>query len=88
MIANTGAREFEPQVYEGGTAPALAEGISSIEPASGAERAAAARPEALEPRAYDEARRRHEMAPQEMPTAANGCFNWCCKCERMAKAPP
>ena len=72
-----------------GTAPAPAEGTSSIEPASGAERAAAARPEAMEPRAYDEAERRHEMAPQGMPTdGKRDCFKRCCKGERMAKAPP
>ena len=39
-----------------GTVPALAEGTASIESASGAERAIAARPEALEPRIYDKAR--------------------------------
>jgi len=39
-----------------GTVPALAEGTASIESASRAERAIAARPKVLEPRIYDEAR--------------------------------
>ena len=34
------------------TAPSMAEGTASIEPAGGAEKAPTARPEALEPRAY------------------------------------
>jgi hypothetical protein len=51
-----------------GHCTSLAKATASIEPASGAERAAAARLEALEPRAYDKATRKHEMAPQEVPT--------------------
>ena len=47
-----------------GTAPALAEGTASIVSANGAERAAAARPEALEPKAHGEAGRRREMPPK------------------------
>jgi hypothetical protein len=46
------------------TAPALAEGTASIEPASGAERATAARPEASEPGAYHKTGRRCETPQQ------------------------
>ena len=35
-----------------GTAPSMAKGTTSVEPASGAEKAATAKPEALEPREY------------------------------------
>ena len=58
-------------VYKRGgslTALALAEGTASVESASGAERAAAAQPDALDPRVYDEARREGGKAPQRMPT--------------------
>jgi len=47
-----------------GTAPALAKGTASIESASGAERAAAARLEALEPGSHDETGRKHKMPLQ------------------------
>jgi len=47
-----------------GTAPALAKGTASIVSANRAERAAAARPEALEPRAHGEAGHRHKMPPK------------------------
>ena len=46
------------------TAPALAEGTASTEPASGAERDTAARPEASEPEAYHKTGRRRETPQQ------------------------
>ena len=48
-----------------GAAPALAEGTASIEPASEAERASAAKPEALTPWTQSEAGPRPETLPQE-----------------------
>jgi len=67
-----GVEPFGIDAYEGGGAPlpvvgaatALAEGTASIEPASGAERAAAANPEALEPGAHGEAEHGQETPPQ------------------------
>ena len=46
------------------TSPALAEGTVSVEPASGAEKDTAAKPEALEPREHGKAGCRHKMPPQ------------------------
>jgi len=49
-----------------GTAPSMAKGTTSVEPASGAEKAATAKPEALEPREYGGGGR-------EWVQAGNGC---------------
>ena len=49
---------------EAGTAPILAEGTAGIEPASRAERAPAAKPEALGPGAYGKTGRRCETPRQ------------------------
>ena len=75
MTKNADAEEVEPSgidAHERGgmlavvdTEPPLAEGTASIEPASGAERATAARPEALGPGVYDKAGRRRERLPQD-----------------------
>lgn len=46
------------------TAPALAEGTAGVEPASGAEKAAAAEPEALEPGVYGKVGRKRETPSQ------------------------
>ena len=61
-------------------APALAEGTVSVEPASGAEKAAAAEPEALEPGVYGEVGRKRETPSQgeagckvETPTRKGRC---------------
>ena len=67
-----GVELFGIDMYEGGgaplpvvgAAPALAEGTASIGPASGAERAATADPEALEPGAHGEAEHGRETLPQ------------------------
>ena len=48
-----------------GTAPVLAKSTGSVELTGGAEKATAARPEALEPRAYGEAGRDVERLPRE-----------------------
>ena len=48
-----------------GAAPALAKGTASIEPASEAERASAAKPKALTPWMQSKAGPRSEMLPQE-----------------------
>lgn len=47
-----------------GVAPALAGGTAGVEPASGAERATAAMPEASVPGAYGKGGRRREAPPQ------------------------
>ena len=70
VSADADAREVEPSGIDTherggdlpvmGAAPALAEGTAGIEPASGAERATAARSDALGLRAHGEAGRRHE----------------------------
>jgi hypothetical protein len=50
------------------TAPALAEDTAGVEPAGEAERATAARPEALVPWTQGEAKHEFDARPQEMPT--------------------
>jgi hypothetical protein len=47
-----------------GTSPALVKGTASVELTGRAKEATAAKPEALEPRAYGEAGRKREMSPR------------------------
>ena len=73
-VVNADANEAEPPGFDAyeqggalpvaGTTPALAEGITGIEPASEAEKAIVARPEALVPWAQDKARHGHEVDAQ------------------------
>ena len=71
--ADMDAREVEPSGVDThkrgvlpvvGTAPVMAEGTAGVEPAGGAEKATAAKPEALEPGAYDEDCSRRGGPPQ------------------------
>ena len=75
VAENADAGEVEPSGFDAykrggalpvvGATPALAEGITGVEPASEAEKAIVARPEALVPWAQDKAGRKVKKLPQE-----------------------